>query len=73
MYTSINKSPETIALTLFVVVFVSMVISQLAIEVSIIPEWNTFFTKNNNYPKGITCGSCCCRVLCRHSMVYKDK
>ena len=33
----INMSPETIALTLFVVVTFSMVISQLASEVSIIP------------------------------------
>ena len=33
-------SPETTALTLFVVVYFSMVISQLASEVGIIPEWD---------------------------------
>ena len=36
----INISPETIALTLFLVIIFSMVISQLASEVSIIPEWD---------------------------------
>ena len=51
-------SPETIALTLFAVVIFSMVISQLApLEVSIIPEWDTFYTKNNSNPKGITCSN----------------
>ena len=39
--TCLNMSPETIALTLFVVVYFSMVISQLAPEVGIIPEWDT--------------------------------
>ena len=38
-------SPETIALTLFVVVIFSIVISQLASEVSITPEWDAFYTK----------------------------
>ena len=45
---------ETIALTLFAVVMFSMVISQIASEVSIIPELDTFDTENNNNPKGIT-------------------
>ena len=50
-------SPETIALTLFAVVIFSMVISQLASQVSIIPEWDTFYTESNNNPKGITCSN----------------
>ena len=49
-------SPETIALTLFAVVIFSMVISQLASQVSTIPEWDTLNTENNN-PKGITCSN----------------
>ena len=48
-------SPETIALTLFAGVIFSTVISQLASEVSITPEWDTLYTENNNNPKGITC------------------
>ena len=31
-----------------------MVISQLASEVSIIPEWDMLYTKNNNNPKGLS-------------------
>ena len=50
-------SPETIALTLFAVVIFSMVIKQLASEVSIIPEWDTFYTENINNPRGITCSN----------------
>ena len=50
-------SPETIALPLFAVVVFSMVISKLASEVSIIPEWDEFETENNNNPKGITCSN----------------
>ena len=50
-------SPETIALTLFAVVIFSMVITQLASEVSIIPEWDTFYTENNNNPNKITCSN----------------
>ena len=50
-------SPETIVLTLFAVVIFSMVISQLASEVSIITEWDTLYTENNNNPKGITCSN----------------
>ena len=42
-------SPRTIALTLFVVVMFSMAISQLALEVSIIPEWVTLYTENNTF------------------------
>ena len=47
-------SLETIALTLFAVVIFSVVMKQLASEVSIIPEWDTFHTENNNNPEGIT-------------------
>ena len=50
-------SPETRALTLFTIAIFSMVISQLASEVSIIPEWDTLYTENNNNPKGITCSN----------------
>ena len=50
-------SPETIVLTLFAVVIFSMVISQLASEVSIITEWDTLYTENNNNPKGIPCSN----------------
>ena len=49
-----------------------MVISQSEFEISIIPEWDTFYIKNNNNPKGITCSSYCYRVICRHSIVDKD-
>ena len=31
-----------------------MVISQLASEISIIPEWDILYTKNNNNPKGLS-------------------
>ena len=44
-------SPETIALPLFAVV------CQLASEVSTIPEWDKFYTENNDNPKGITCSN----------------
>ena len=44
--------PETIALTSFAVVISSMVISQLASKVSIIPEWDTFYTEII-IPKGL--------------------
>ena len=47
-------SPETITLTLFAVVIFSVVISQLASEVIIIPECDTFYTENNNNAEGIT-------------------
>ena len=47
-------SPETIVLTLFALVIFPMVISQLASEVSLIPEWDTFYTENSNNPKGTT-------------------
>ena len=70
-------SPETIALTLFVVAIFSIVISQLALEVSIIPKWDTF-----NAKKKVTCNLkkvkqglpvlVAAAVFCRHSMVYKD-
>ena len=46
---------EIIALTLFVVVLFSIVISQLGSEVNIIPEWEC--TKNNNNPKVVTCSN----------------
>ena len=39
-------SPETIALTLFAVAIFSIVISQLASEVSIIPEWELVNPQN---------------------------
>ena len=45
-------SPETIVLTLLVVVIFSIVISQLASEVSIIPKWDIyiyFFFYQNIY------------------------
>ena len=29
----------------------------IILEVSIIPEWDTFYTKNNKNPKGITCSN----------------
>ena len=50
-------SPETRALTLFTIAIFSMVISQLVSEESIIPEWDTLYTENNNNPKGITCSN----------------
>ena len=48
-------SPETMALTLLVVVIFSMVPSQLASELSVIPKCDIFYKKKNNInPKGIS-------------------
>ena len=56
-------SPETIALTLFEVVIFSKVISQLASEVSIIPEWDTFYTKNSNNFKIVKVTAAFCYLM----------
>ena len=45
----INMSPETMALTLLVVVIFSMVPSQLASELSVIPKCDIFYKKKKQY------------------------